>query len=75
MIFTYDMNNMYVLSLNGELIKKEKLKENVEIYPCIDKDCGLVNDCIFIKNSNDKNLLSKEEIISLPFLSSESTEK
>ena len=75
MIFTYDMNNMYVLSLNGELIKKEKLKENVEIYPCIDKDCGLVNDCIFIKNPNDKNLLSKEEIISLPFLSSESNEK
>jgi hypothetical protein len=75
MIFTYDMNNMYVLSLNGELIKKEKLKENVEIYPCIDKDCGLVNDCIFIKNSNDKNSLSKEEIISLPFLSSESNGK
>jgi len=68
---------MYVLSLNGELIKKEKLKENVEIYPCIDKDCGLVNDCIFIKNLNDKNLLSEEPMIeiSLPFLSSESTEK
>ena len=77
MIFTYDKNNMYVLSLNGELIKKEKLKENVEIYPCIDKDCGLVNDCIFIKNLNDKNLLSEEPMIeiSLPFLSSESTEK
>ena len=77
MIFTYDMNNMYVLSLNGELIKKEKLKENVEIYPCIDKDCGLVNDCIFIKNPNDKNLLSEEPMleISLPFLSPESTEK
>jgi len=69
MIFTYDINYMYILSLNGELIKKEKLNENVEIFPCIDKDCGLINDCIFIKNK-----LSEDEI-SLPFLSKESKEK
>ena len=57
MIFTYDKNYMYTLTLNGDLIKKEKLKyENVEIYPCIDKNCGLVNDCILI-NGNDEIFL------------------
>ena len=36
MIFTYDKNNMYVITLNGELIKKQELKnKNIEIYPCI----------------------------------------
>ena len=56
MIFTYDKNNMYTISINGELIKKKKLdNEQIRIKPCIDKNCGLMSDCIFIENLNDKN--------------------
>ena len=66
MIFTYDKDNMYTLSLNGELIKKEEIKDkNIKIYPCIDKNCGLINDYIIIEKNN-KNI---EKIkISLPSL-------
>ena len=66
MIFTYDKYNMYTLSLNGELIKKEEIKDkNIKIYPCIDKNCGLINDYIIIEKNN-KNI---EKIkISLPSL-------
>ena len=54
MIFTYDKINMYTISLNGELITKEPLiNKDVEVYPCVDKNCGLINDCIFIKDSNE----------------------
>ena len=65
-IFTYDKNNMYTLTLNGELIKKEKIKDKIiEICPCIDKNCGLISDCIIIKKGeNDK------EELSLPLLKS-----
>ena len=63
MIFTYDKKNMYTITLNGDLIKKEELiKENIEIYPCVDKNCGLINDCIFI------NLKNEMKEISLPSL-------
>ena len=66
MIFTYDKDNMYTITLNGELIKKEKIKNNnIEIYPCIDKNCGLINDCIFIKDLNIKEE-EKEEKTNLP---------
>ena len=77
MIFTYDNNNMYAITLNGELIKKEELSnKNIEIYPCIDKNCGLINDCIFIKNLNEEEkYLNKMEKILLPSFSSESSEE
>ena len=76
MIFTYDKNNMYVITLNGELIKKRGFNnKNIEIYPCIDKNCGLINDCIFIKdlNKEEKDINKKIGIgemkeISLPSL-------
>ena len=56
MIFAYDKNNMYTISINGELIKKQGLKnDEIRIKPCIDKNCGLISDCIFIENFNDKN--------------------
>ena len=56
MIFTYDKNKMYTLTLNGELIKEVKLKKNIKIYPCIDKNCGLINDCIIFKDINTNEM-------------------
>ena len=50
MIFTYDNISMYILSINGDLIRKKKFKNKIiEIIPCIDKEFGIVNDSIFIK--------------------------
>ena len=71
MIFAYDKNNMYTMTLNGELIKKKELKnKNIEIFPCIDKNCGLVNDCVFIRDSNEKEDHNKDmKELSLPSLS------
>ena len=67
MIFTYDKNYMYTISLNSDLIKKEKLDNGkIIILPSVDKNCGLVNDCIFVQNLNEKVSLMKE--ISLPSL-------
>jgi WD40 repeat protein len=55
MIFTHDEKNMYVLSLNGELIKVKQIeKSKIDIIPNIDKNCGLVNDSIFIKDISEK---------------------
>ena len=60
MIFTYDNNAMYVISLNGELINKKNLEnKGVEIFPCIDKKCGLINDTVFI--NKNKGIVSNKE--------------
>ena len=68
MIFFYDKNNMYLITLNGDLIKKTKIEyDNFEIYPIIDKNCGIVNDEILIENLDAKKN-NKEEIF-LPSLS------
>jgi hypothetical protein len=67
MIFCYDKKNMYLITLNGDLIKKAKIEyENFEIYPIIDKNCGIVNDEILIENLDVKKN-NKEEIF-LPSL-------
>jgi hypothetical protein len=64
MIFFYDNNYMYIISINGDFINKKKLDEKKEIYPSIDKNLGLFNDYIYIKN-----LITNEMIkISLPSL-------
>ncbi len=56
MIFTYDINNMYTISLNGELIKKEEINGKIiQVHPCIDKNFGLINDCIYIEFENKQN--------------------
>ena len=69
MIFTYDKNNMYTLTLNGELIKTEKIKnKDLKIYPCIDKNCGLINDYIILSVDKVKEKLSNTIQLSLPFL-------
>ena len=64
MIFAYDTNfTLYILTLNGELINKRELKnKSLEIFPCIDKNFGLINDCIIIERSNSsyKQKLKKE---------------
>ena len=66
MIFTYDKDNMYLFTLNGELIKRKELSnKNVEIYPCIDKNCGIISDCVFIRNIFGINKIKE---ISLPSL-------
>ena len=65
MIFTYDINNMYLFTINGELINKKELEnKNIEIYPCIDKNCGLVNDCIYFEDLNSQENKKKKEEIS-----------
>ena len=68
MIFSYNKNNMYTFTLNGELIKKELKTENIEMIPCIDKNCGLINDCIFIRNSKNNDTNNEMEEISFPLL-------
>ena len=63
MIFTYDNNYMYTITLNGKLIKREELKsKDIQLFPCIDKNCGLINDIIYISNGKNR----KE--ITLPLL-------
>ena len=55
MIFIYDKNYMYCISLSGDLIKRKRLKEdNVVIIPCIDKNCGLINDFVYLNNMNGR---------------------
>ena len=66
MIFTYDKNNMFTLTLNGELIKKEKIKDKIiEISPCIDKNCGLINDCLIIKKEINEIKVVEELYLTL----------
>ena len=70
MIFSYDKNNMYTMTLNGELIKKKELKiKDINIYPCIDQNCGLIYDLILIdnlSNENNKNKKNEFERLLLP---------
>ena len=69
MVFFNDKDNMYTLTLNGELIKIEKIKnKDIKIYPCIDKNCGLINDYIILSIDKVKENLSNTIQLSLPFL-------
>jgi hypothetical protein len=61
MIFAYDVENFYVLTINGDLINRKK---NVycgknsydDIIPALDKEFGIFNDfIIIIKNNAIKN--------------------
>ena len=68
MIFTYDIKNMYVITLNGELINKVEIKiKNIELIPCVDKNCGLIDDSILMTDldGKEKGLYKK---IPLPYL-------
>ena len=66
MIFTYDKKYMYTISINGELIYKEQIKEETEIYPSIDKNCGIINDYIIVGKIYDIENNDKYFQLSLP---------
>ena len=51
MIICHNKKNIYVLTINGELIKKEKLEENHKINFYIDKNLGLSKDLVEITDS------------------------
>ena len=69
MIFCYDKKNMYLFTLNGDLIKAKKIGyNNFEIYPIIDKNCGIINDLIKIEIKDQSGNSQTKEIV-LPSLS------
>ena len=67
MIFCYNESEMFVFTINGELIRrKEKNKYNT-LYPCIDKSLGLIKDNIRIKK-NITEIVEHNSEIELPSL-------
>ena len=60
MIFACNSYSMYVLTINGDLIKSEDFEEfNMEIIPCIDKDFGIMNDSVYIVKNGIENNIEK----------------
>ena len=57
-ILCHNKENIYLLSINGEKIKYQKLKNNEKILIFIDKNLGLLPDRIDIVNSKDGRRLS-----------------
>jgi WD40 repeat protein len=62
MLFFYDINYIYILSINGDLINKKEIQKNKTIIPCIDKILGISNDSIYeyIYDDEDKSFAFKE---------------
>ena len=64
MIFCHTSTNMFVFSINGELIRSRKIENSTEFIPCIDKDLGLIRDHVEMRtrmHQNNKNtVLSKD---------------
>ena len=54
MIFCHNKENIYILTINGELIKKENLDENHKIFYYIDKNLGLSKDLVEITDSKGR---------------------
>ena len=52
-IVCFNKNYIYQLTINGDLIKFEKLEDNDKIILSIDKNLGIIEDKIEIYNSND----------------------
>ena len=46
MLFFHDVNYIYILSINGDLINKKEMQKNKTVIPCIDKILGLSSDSI-----------------------------
>ena len=46
MLFFHDINYIYILSINGDLINTKKMEKNKTIIPCIDKIMSLSSDCL-----------------------------
>ena len=57
-ILCHNKENIYLLSINGEKIKYQKLQNNEKILIFIDKNLGLLPDKIEIVNSKDGSRLS-----------------
>ena len=54
MIICHNKENIYILTINGELIKKEKLDEDHKIVYYIDKNLGLSKDLVEIADSKGR---------------------
>ena len=52
-IVCHSKDYIYLLSINGELIKYEKLEEGDKVVYSIDKNYGIVEDEVRIINSKD----------------------
>ena len=56
MLFFHDCYYLYALTINGDLINKKEMNKNCMIFPCVDKNLGLMLDTIFeMVFSNDIN--------------------
>ena len=51
MIICHNKDSIYLLSINGEIIKKELLEENHKISFSIDKNLGLSEDLVILEDS------------------------
>ena len=67
MIFCYNDTNIFVFTINGELINKKEKDKYINLYPCVDKSLGLIKDNIKIIKSITGNIINNSEI-DLPFL-------
>ena len=67
MIFCYNDTNIFVFTINGELINKKEKDKYINLYPCVDKSLGLIKDNIRIIKSITGNIINNSEI-DLPFL-------
>ena len=56
MIVCCNKNYIYLLSINGELIKNEKLEEDQKVLFYVDKSFGLIGDSVEISNEKERNL-------------------
>ena len=69
MIFCYNELEMFLFTINGELIRRKEKNKNTILYPCIDKSLGLIKDNIIIKGKiteTDRAMYNSE--IELPSL-------
>ena len=67
MIFTCDKDKMFIISINGVLIKEKEILEvfpysERKIIPSIDKDFGIVNDYICFSNEKKSNKGGEKKI-------------
>lgn len=67
MIFTCDKDKMFIISINGVLIKEKEILEvfpysERKIIPSIDKDFGIVNDYICFLSTKKSNKNGEEKI-------------
>ena len=62
MIFCYNDLEMFVFTVNGELIRKKEKDKFVRLYPCVDKSLGLIKDIIRVKKKITGKIVRTSEI-------------